>query len=257
GDDGPRDATPARIVYLAPASAALPQPALSPCDDPLDTTLGRIADLCTHEEATRAMTRPTVSVPGADHRAGDALTALVDELDGAHAALAVAPVAPAAAVLHAHAADDDPFLEERDETPLEDLCQTRDLGAALGIDESIAALMRETERRISAEVERAVTVRSHRMQREYDENLARLRAAASRELAAREARIRASLEHEYLHKEQLLRAHYKKLMAFADTLGRRQLELRAACQQFEDKLGRASQLYGELTDLSPLLDELP
>jgi hypothetical protein len=255
-DDEP---TRASIVYLAPTPpAAAPRTVIdrpaTPAD-PLDNTLGHIADLYTFEEAKREMNRPIVTEPPA--ATGGVLAELAEEIGAAHDTLN--PAARKAAAGDARTIDDAMGIEalddELDDSLQEDLCQTRDLGAAISIDESITALMAETERRVRAELERAIAVRGHKLQREYEVKLARMRTMARRELAAREARTRNRLEQEYRHKEQLLRANYKKLLAFANALARRQQALRTAYQDLEDKLGAAARLYGELAELSPLLDE--
>ncbi|MEQ8230299.1 MAG: cyclic nucleotide-binding domain-containing protein [Gammaproteobacteria bacterium] len=249
-DDEP---TRASIVYLAPtppaatARSVTDRPAAP--GDPLDNTLGHIADLYTFEEAKREMNRPIVTEPPA--ATGGVLAELAEEIGAAHDALN--PAARKAAA--GDAMGTEALGDELDDGLQEDLCQTRDLGAAISIDESITALMAETERRVRAELERAIAVRGHKLQREYELKLARMRTMARRELAAREARTRNRLEQEYRHKEQLLRANYKKLLAFANALARRQQALRTAYQDLEDKLGAAARLYGELAELSPLLDE--
>ncbi len=255
------DAGKASVVYLPPGreaheQAAAPSPSRTDdaerMEDPLESTLGRIAGLYTHAEAQRAMTQPIPTEPFADTSTGRTLAEIRATLSDAHDALEgsverlVADDAPTRA----------PWLTETESDELdEDLCATRDLGAALSIEETLALVMRETERRVRTELERAIALRSHRLEQQYQAKLKRMRELTRQEIAQREASMRRALARDYQHKEQLLRANYKKLMAFANAVARRQSQLREAREQFEAKLATATRLYAELSRLAPLLDE--
>jgi CRP-like cAMP-binding protein len=248
------------VVYLPPGREGR-EAAASPThqsdfaehmEDPLDSTLGRIAGLYTHAEAQRAMTQPIPTESFADSSTANTLAEINATLSAAHDALAGSVDRLVADDAPTHAA----WLTETEADELdEDLCATRDLGAALSIEETLAIVMRETERRVRAELERAIALRGHRLEQQYQAKLKRMRELTRQEIAQREASMRRSLARDYQHKEQVLRANYKKVMAFANALTRRQSQLREAREQFEAKLAKATQLYGELSRLAPLLDE--
>ncbi len=254
------DAGKASVVYLPPGRSEHEATAVPPVrnddaermEDPLDSTLGRIAGLYTHAEAQQAMTQPIPTETFADTPTGKTLADIRATLSDAHDALdgSVDRLVADDAPRHA------PWLGESEGEELdEDLCATRDLGAALSIEETLAVVMRETERRVRAELERAIAVRSHRLEQQYQAKLRRMRELTRQEIAQREAGMRRALARDYQHKEQVLRANYKKLMAFANTVSRRQSQLREAREQFEAKLATATRLYAELSRLAPLLDE--
>ena len=254
------DAGTASVVYLPPARDAHEAPATSPTrsedaerkEDPLDSTLGRIAGLYTHAEAQRAMTQPIPTESFANTSSGKTLAEIRATLGHAHDTLEGSVDRLVADDAQEHAS----WLTETEHDELdEDLCATRDLGAALSIEENLAQVMRETERRVRAELERAIALRSHRLEQQYQVKLKRMRELTRQEIAQREASMRRALARDYQHKEQVLRANYKKLMAFANAVAHRQSQLREAREQFEAKLATATQLYGELSRLAPLLDE--
>ncbi|MBT8446219.1 MAG: hypothetical protein KJO38_03660, partial [Gammaproteobacteria bacterium] len=121
--------------------------------------------------------------------------------------------------------------------------------------DELSMIVRETEARMRACLERAIAAGRADLESEFDARAEKIREAAALQVRKKEAAMRAAYRARYKDKELQLRAYYKKLIALANKISKQKAQLQTARKQFEDKLDAANELYRQVESMRGLLRE--
>lgn len=230
---------------------------------PLDNTILKIDRLYDDREAELKMQERTPVDEYADTATGRSLADLINELDERHSGLSdtqqldgepavaesprLAPSPRAEVRVSAVEPDPEP-VAMLEPTPL-NLAASQ----ALPDGEEVPDLLREFEARVLACIDRAIHEGDRRRTFDHAQKVERIREAAALQVRKKEAALRASYRSKYLEKENALRAHYKKLIALANTVSLQKAQLQSARKQFDEKLRAAGELYRQMEDMRGML----